>query len=257
MANAAATSRGGGLDPHQRHRREPVPGGVADVPRYARLPCTNTRPPSSSSMIGRGRPDRGGRTVIMAISHRPGIARNGSVYYRALRTRTAQRHTGKSADQSTELPIGNRLHVIPEGAGCCQALFSPSSTGFGRHRVRERGQDAAYGGASAAPTNGLYARPCSVQTCRESKTSRRCAVVGRVLQADVKRVGQAGDPAAGHSFARPKRAWSGAASGIRGQSGGRPRHCGGQTWPRPRVCRVQAAHAASRANARISPSRRP
>ena len=67
---------------------------------------------------------------------------------------------------------------IPEGAGCCQALFSPSSTWFwaapskgagSRRSVRRR--------VSGADERSLR-RPCSVQTCRESKTSRRCAVVG-------------------------------------------------------------------------------
>ena len=57
---------------------------------YARLPCTNTRPPSPSSMIaaaaptGRASPGtsgRGGCTVIMAIIHRPSVHLKYSIHY--------------------------------------------------------------------------------------------------------------------------------------------------------------------------------
>src|SRR6478736_383863 len=54
---------------------------------------------------------RGGCAVITAIIHRPTVRLTSQYLLLSTRPGPRTRHTGKSADHSTELPTGHRLHV--------------------------------------------------------------------------------------------------------------------------------------------------
>src|SRR6185312_14674352 len=87
-----------------------------------------TRPPASSSTIAAAVPTgrapssvsgRGGCAVITAIIHRPTVRLTSQYLLLSTRPGPSTRHTGKSADHSTELPTGHRLHVRSPGIGVC------------------------------------------------------------------------------------------------------------------------------------------
>src|SRR6185437_15110836 len=107
-----------------------------------------TRPPASSSTIAAAVPTgrapssvsgRGGCAVITAIIHRPTVRLTSQYLLLSTRPGPSTRHTGKSADHSTELPTGHRLHVrSPDHPA---VLGDLSNVGAGAERPAGAGDD--------------------------------------------------------------------------------------------------------------------
>src|SRR6185437_1311828 len=98
-----------------------------------------TRPPASSSTIAAAVPTgrapssvsgRGGCAVITAIIHRPTVRLTSQYLLLSTRPGPSTRHTGKSADHSTELPTGHRLHVRSPGVGTLLRLSDALGVGL-------------------------------------------------------------------------------------------------------------------------------
>src|SRR6185312_10044333 len=147
-------------------------------------PCTNTRPPASSSTIAAAVPTgrapssvsgRGGCAVITAIIHRPTVRLTSQYLLLSTRPGPSTRHTGKSADHSTELPTGHRLHVrSPDGRAALTGIF-PAGGALRVNRIAASGTASAKtearsaaGGQTAAPTDA------SAPRLRERQVELRC-----------------------------------------------------------------------------------